>query len=1549
MATISTDLATLKHELQNRQDDSEFEHLAAALLSHLLDVPVTVAASGFQYGADAGAVGQRRLRLECKKYRDTTRFNERELLGEIDQALARDEALEAWILVTTRAVPEQIQQSLDSHGEQRGVPVVVIDWGDHEIPPLGALCIANPDLVERRLSIEAGAAARSLQSISGHAITSLRRSLEAWCLGLASLRQQSHRRLNKIWTSPRDSSATFGQNAAGGSQEKRIRREAVHEDLDKWWNGSARNDAPAVVIGREGTGKTWAVLDWLTAKHEEQPAVLVVPSSSVNENVPFSESNLMQFLAERLHDVSGVRDATHWLRRINRLLKRPENREPKLTIFFDGLNQEPSVSWLSLLKILQGETCSGKIRVIISTRLDHFGDRLSRLSGLVVPAFEINVGRYDKTPGGELDEMLGYHGIVRDDLHPDVLEMARTPRLLDLVVRFRDRLGDSGQVTIHRLLWEYGRDTAGIRAGKSFSEEEWRSWLREMAERHREGIQEFSIRSLGETVSRPDLTEVEVYRRLSDIIDGRFANIRAASGDLHLTPSVVAHALGVALLSHLDQVTPSTFDALDVRLREWLDPIAGFDQPAEVLRAAISILVEQGRAGIPKTPSVLLTAWLQAQNVTDAHREEVIRLAPNFPEALLDAVESSENRLHDSARSWAIKALREIPRNDSEVFTMIVERASGWLSAISRDIDTGPSANKEHNEWRSEQLRQRIGTDAVGPISVVGLALHLVDDAPSRAKLAIPSIIEGFPLSGALPVFEAAAAELAVTGQSECWSRLKWLCLLNEVDPTETARHLRNLAYEVSHREARPDVHPDLPKHIAALLLWLTGQEVDGATAASLEPHIGRTITYEQDYLLKPSRSHFTLERRHAQITLNDIEISSQVRASRIGTLWLDPTFVPAGTFLEELGDVATSIEVEKLSRQGVNTIEEHNFEQFEPALARFAPDVLADILRRKMLSLSTCPRESHYWMAIDATDHCVLAGQSEIAAAQALRMNRDVSDRNSDCFAAHELILMEIRDLDARQQVDALIHANFDFLLMRISEVLRPLTPEDVDALVDSYKTGSLKQQRDLLTLLSSQVIDLTDHAWSWIEQFREPQEHEKSRKFTFKILAHANLERLGRTLLDENWSWSPHEDIWVNHYGTDALIEATSALPFDRLAPRLAPWRLLEAVRRRGTEPDEVQLAARIFGRALVGNESREFDPGSDLYINLTTVKSSPFVYSLKVRPSDNENENLRLAMDAEAQTQAQKRSIETAASRILEARQAGADLLHLTFGIEDFEAVLRCAPDIVYEWLEGYSGPTVQFQRRVRLAEGVFLALCEVLLAQNPEVGSDLWRILRLTMMTRYVGEAGVDELLHMPFRVPDSSAIDVLRREIMDPEHCGTDQHLFDVAIAATLNGKVDWLNTVIREDYESQYEWRRRRAIVLEGFLTGNTLPITGAWPGGQLKTNHAWLRWKSAHLRYMEASARHWWRVYLTTPSPVEAYAAWILFLRSADRRVRVWMQEDEDSIEVPGKVQDFVDLKRIHVRLNQNILNRAIKKREEKFDQNFLHCRVEPGIGPWT
>ena len=151
----------LKRELHNAPKASKLEHLAAALIGRLLDVPIAVAKSGFQHGADAGPAGQqgRRFRVECKKYNDNSRLSERELLGEIDQALTRDKALEAWVLVATCSVSEQIRQSLVQHGEKNGIPIVLIDWVDGELAPLAALCAFAPDLVEREFSREAGAAA----------------------------------------------------------------------------------------------------------------------------------------------------------------------------------------------------------------------------------------------------------------------------------------------------------------------------------------------------------------------------------------------------------------------------------------------------------------------------------------------------------------------------------------------------------------------------------------------------------------------------------------------------------------------------------------------------------------------------------------------------------------------------------------------------------------------------------------------------------------------------------------------------------------------------------------------------------------------------------------------------------------------------------------------------------------------------------------------------------------------------------------------------------------------------------------------------------------------------------------------------------------------------------------------------------------------------------------------------------------------------------------------------------------------------------------------
>ena len=566
-----------------------------------------------------------------------------------------------------------------------------------------------------------------LQPTSHGIVDRLRRDLESWCLGFETLRKRSHERLNDIWNSPRESNAALGQNAAGGSSAKRIARKMVQEALQDWWQELASSGAPAAVTGLEGTGKTWATLNWLIDNKADQPIILIVPSSAVMSMSGISESNVKRFLAERIYEVTRVRDLQHWHQRLDRLLERPIEEGPVLTVFLDGLNQEPTVEWLRFLKVLQAGLFSNRVRVMVSTRQHHYENKLSKLGGLVIAPVSVEVGRYDDTRGGELDQMLAHEGLARADLHADVLEMARTPRLFDLVVRFRAKLVQGERVTVHRLLWEYGRDTLGIRAERSFSEADWRDWLREIALAYREGIRRFSTATLSETVGRPDLTEREVYARLSDVVDGRLTT-RGPSGHIELLPEVTAHALGAALLHHLDDTSLETFDALDTELKTWLDPIAGLDEPSEVLRAAVSILVEQGRAGTGPLTGVLLTSWLQSQNVPDAHRQEIGDLAPELTDALLDAVEHSHGHVHNSARLWAVNGLRRIPRSTDSPLSAIVARARCWLRFIFRDINPAPNAHKEHNEWRSSHLKKRINTDDVGSVTVIGVPVELTDN-----------------------------------------------------------------------------------------------------------------------------------------------------------------------------------------------------------------------------------------------------------------------------------------------------------------------------------------------------------------------------------------------------------------------------------------------------------------------------------------------------------------------------------------------------------------------------------------------------------------------------------------------------------------------------------------------------------------------------------------------------------------------------------------------------------------------------------------------------
>lgn len=1554
-STVDAHLATLKKELEDAAADT-FERLAADLFCRLLgDVGVSVSKPGSQFGGDAGTAGLRRrhLRLECKRYKESTSLSPRSLAGEVLEAALKDPQLEAWVLASTKTVSETERNVARDGGAKLGVPVVVIDWTE---PPVGvginamaALCAKWPAIVGKHIGTAAGDAATALTAHAGATAENLVKDLETWNIGFNHLRARSHAHLKKVWTDSAQSLATLNQDAAGGkSGVHLIERKDVLQSLESWWLAPRNVRSPAVVIGQEGTGKTWASLDWLNRSAASLPIVVPVPASTFLGHQDFSEAGVRDLLAQSLRWLAGSHQgAEYWRARVDRILERPVSEGVAVLLLVDGINQRPTVGWEALGQALQADSMAAKVRILFTARRHFFESSMRQFAGLHYPPTQVPVGGYSPV---ELEQMLQRNGMDKSEIPTALLNLASTPRLFPLIVRLKNSDALRADATVLRLLFEYGKDVHRVRTSSALTDEAWVNWLRTRAMEYRDRLGKTgavagtsTIKDLTSSLADPGVAPEEVARRLSDVVDGDFFQVQGSlvgtkKFALKEQPTLVG--LGIALLDSLGGAE-NTLEGVQTHALKWLEPVGAIDQSTEVLRAALAILSALGTSDGSAPTDALLLLWLNAQNPSASIERDALAFGESFPSSMLTVVEQSASGSRSATLHYAVQSLRRLPRARAEDWDRITQRMLEWTSWVTLPERAYVNDPNHYAKRRQEQLLTRISVGTPGPVVVHGESLKLDYAHPGDPSEAISGILEGHDLTLYLPVIRRAAVREAVRVgfESRCWDGLRWVLLLGSQNQQHAREEIVRMAESILASTPEPGVHPRLRNRIAANLLRLTNVQAHEVRASAVNETFGSVWDYEKDYASDPGKSLFELEFRHLDQVLKDANLLPGKRLYNLTRFLALPDLKVPEDLIAPVKAALASRTFQRVDEIGQTTTEEHDLERLEALGARFAPAELAGMSRRRLAALAARTGNAKYWSALAAPELLLVAHEAQASAFSALRISS--ADPQRDEPANTWCLQLELLHKPLREQLQLLLTATNFYFLTDMVAVVRTATSAELHDFILANQKERVKACNVVMQVMAYQVPQASDALVQELSPFLN-SEDEELRSVAFVALALCSPELTGRTLMSGNWK-PDVSDPWAAHHGSIAVAAATKHLDFGDVLDLIAPWRWLDAAVTRGGQPAELELATRRMIAVLDVPAETLPSPEGVLSVRISEpVELARVLVTEPPHKSDDIGEFLKqTTRDLDEVQKRMDQLAKDAAATIDKVRSSGHSLYLHTFSYAAVEAAYKATPSVWEELLIGAEARSSAFVRRVHTAEGLYLCLCEVLLNHAPVKGLQLWRALADTLKVRFNGPAKIPELVHIALRVPDSAEVNAVRAELTNLARCNTDQDLFELVIACQMHGREMWLNGFINADLASDQPWRHKRAVVLNAFH--RMPPIDKLqWPEGQTVGTLRFLERNLLNWTNRAVLAKYWWERFLDAPDADSAFAAWHVFLATADRRAWVWRSR------LPESQTELDRLRELHLLSNKDLFARALNKPEEKTAKFADHLFGLDAPGKW-
>jgi len=997
-----------------------FEGLLSKILQELTGVPFRLAQSGSQFGEDGYSTYlNAAISFEAKLY--NSKLVKKDILSKMAELPSRKSDVEIWILGATVAASTQLIASIRALEHELGLSVIVLDWNENQLSPLLiAICHAKSSFIDFFKSNNTSKA--NLHSAE-FSIDSLKASPEYFnhigklkeSFNEASSCYLKAKELNMTWlkhslSTPQISKVRFGQQLIPENENVKsfLPRQKLEEQIQQTLN---EKHGFIVVMGDEGNGKSWAVTQ-ACLHADNPPVILIIRSGEINSGQVISvETFIIDKIIEQTGDKITHLNKQRWQRR----LKQWKQNKISVVVIIDGINENPSVNWASVIDqfVEELKTFSGKL--LVTSRTFYFEhsvsfDLESTFTRIMIPEWSAN----------ERDELLTSFSLAPEDLHQHSAKALLNPRLLGIALQlYADgHLTSISEISITRLLFEH------IRLGSRLNlRQESANEFTDKLKVHAKDM----LRGLGNN----EKIDVGVTKgNLAKVIDGRFFKVVDSDEGLYsIHEESLPLALGLAVVSVISRILRNGGN-IDEELTKLIEPLLPLDQTCEIVLAALSVeVLKQNR-----TPVVcsLLKCFTNIQNKDNGRYSEFQKLTSLSPLATVMALR--DVRLEISYRSssqWLKYASLSICESFGENCDIEQEILS-WLTfsnldpKISAWIKTSQSDEKNQLELRKSEsaLEKKLSDLSIYEKSILGTLTKVKYPRYERLHSLAFELLAGKPLVNYCAHFIQASFSRILNSDNYSSATDDFINLIrfNRVDWQQTYKTFQRAIVLVLKDSS------DTGKWLAATIYSATGEHSHGIK----RQHLIKLLFSEKDMFVPC----LLLEEYCAS---DPCDPMSQ-KPLNVEKTSEDYKKLDLSSVRQSLGP-------------GGKTL---HFEMARAGLARFVPEIVIDKHRELLQELLTRDGIALDAAILECERHSVLLTPSlakQLVARWKYLENEELSDDRN--WKIQRILIIALPHLAIKEQLEVLFSAKSkrNILLSLLDLIIEPLA-----YVLDDYLTENLK-----------------------------------------------------------------------------------------------------------------------------------------------------------------------------------------------------------------------------------------------------------------------------------------------------------------------------------------------------------------------------------------------------------------------------------------------------------------------------------------------------------